>query len=631
MKTVSGRYYLIVASALMTVIFICANLLAQPRLAGARIDFTDTGLYTLSDGTRAAMKSLAEPVDITFVYASRVGQDYPAVRAYAARIREMLDAYGAIAGRRLHIDEINPTPFSEAEDTALAAGMTAVDTQGGDPLYFGIIGRNEVDDLRTLPFLAPERESTLEYDLTRLIMRLDRPDMKTIAVLSSLQGMSGDGQGAGYSVLQEMAKSFSLIQLPDDFIAIPGETDVLMIAHPPALTDTQLYAIDQYILAGGRALVLVDPASRAAMAGGVMNISDSPLRSDIGKLSEHWGIQLAADAIADASHALPVETAGGDGRLTVIGQPLYIAVPPADMSETDPVTSELSRSVNFGAPGAFEVTPIAGINVTPLVKTGPAPSWIDASAAARDMSPADVVKAYEALDGPRLLAVRLTGNLPTAFPNGRPPSDLDADSVPAELTRIQADADRPHRRVSASEANIILVADADILDDGFYINPNGAAEIADNAVFILNALDNLSGGSELVTLRSRSPGLRPMTRVVSMREAAQDVYFDEQARLEARLSEAQKRLEELQEIGAAGGFFNGDLTADLTPAEQAELLRLRERIVATRSRLRSIERDFRHDIDRLEGRLKAINIWGGPLLVSLAGLFVWYRRRRTDP
>ena len=504
----SGRFFLLVASALAALIFILANLIAQPRLAGARMDFTETGLYSLSDGTRQAMKTLAEPVDITFVYTSRVGQDYPAVRAYAARVRELLGAYEGVAGKRLHIREIDPTPFSEAEDEALAAGITAIDTQGGDPLYFGIIGRNETDDLRVLPFLAPERESTIEYDLTRLIIGLDRPEPATIAILSSLQGLAGNGSEGGYYILQEMAKSFHVRPLSDAFAFIPDDVDVLLIAHPPELSDTQLYAIDQFVMTGGRALILVDPAAKAAVAGGVMNVGDRRPRSDLEKLGSAWGVSLSQEAVADASNALPVEADGGEGRIAVIGQPLFIAAPPFTMSAEDPVTSELSRPINFGAAGALGFTPLEGAQFTPLVITGPAPSYVDPALAVMDMSPSQVVQAYDALSGPLVLAARLTGELPSAFPGGPPVREIPDDLIEADLARLEPGPDGPHLMISGAPANLIWVGDADLVDDGFFINPNGGATIADNAAFILNALENLSGGTELVTLRSRAPGLQ---------------------------------------------------------------------------------------------------------------------------
>lgn len=624
----TGRRYLLAASGLCILIFALANLLFQPRMDSARLDFTAGKLYTLSEGTKEGLRSLTEPVELTFVYTRRVGQDYPAIRAYAARVRELLQAYKGIAGPNLRVREIDPAPFSREEDEAINAGISALETGGSDPLYFGLIGRNRVDDVRIIPFLSPDRESTLEYDLTRLILRLDRPDPPVVTVLSSMRGMQGDGREEGYFILREAAKSFRIQPLPAEFVSIPENTDVLFIAHPPELTEHQLYLIDQYILQNGRALIMLDPASKASAGdGSIFDVAERHTRSDLGRLAEAYGVILSNDAVADVAHALPVTVDTEDGRVAEMEQPLFISTPRELLSNLDVVTSDLSRTLNFGAAGAFSVDLQDGTDFTPMVVTGENPALIDAASAAKNMSPSEVVRAYESRKGPYVLAGRLTGNLKTAFPAGRIPLELPDDPVLAELALAAAGEERPHRTASKTPAQIIWVADADMLDDGFFINPSSNNLFADNAAFVLNALDNLGGGIELVSLRSRAPSLRPMTRVDNMRSAAQIEFQAEEARLTQRLNAAQLRADELRQRDETGGFFDGDLEADLSPEERAELAFLRQEITEIRESLREIERDFRRNINRLEGRLKLINIWGGPLLVALFGFFLWRRQR----
>jgi ABC-type uncharacterized transport system involved in gliding motility auxiliary subunit len=181
---------------------------------------------------------------------------------------------------------------------------------------------------------------------------------------------------------------------------------------------------------------------------------------------------------------------------------------------------------------------------------------------------------------------------------------------------------------SAVDADIIIFSDADMLDDGLHLDLQTGVPFADNAALVLNALDSLAGGSDLMSLRARAPGRRPMETVDRMREAAQTQFFAEQARLEARLTRSQQRLEELQTVGAAGGFFDGDVGSELTEGERAELARLREDIIDTRQRLRQIERDFRREIDGLELRLRLFTVLGGPLLIAVIGLALFTRKRR---
>lgn len=625
----SPRRYLIIASLLLMAVFGAANLLAQTWFSSARADFTENKLFTLSDGTRATLDSLAEPIDLTFVYTRSVGQEFPAVRAYAVRVRELLDAYATLGGANVRLREIDPAPFSKAEDEALAAGLIAVDTNGGDPLYFGLIGRNAVDDERVIPFLAPEQETSLEYDITRMLARLDRPEPARIGLLSTLPGMNALTDEAGYTIRREMGKTFTVELIEENFVDLPGELDVLMLAHPPELTDWQLWQIDQFILRTGRALILLDPAAKTSQGSGPFNMTNRQIRSDLDRFAPVWGVRLSDDAIADTETALSIEADAGDGRTTVLQHPLFLAIPPALMSRVNIITADMTRTVNLGAPGRLILNDSAPGSREILMRTGPAPSDIPADRAALDLSAGDTVAMYQATDiGAAPVAVRVSGPLISAFADGAPATDIPDDPIYAELARAAAAEAPPHMTTSAVDADIVIISDADMLDDGLHLDLQSGVAFADNTTLILNALDSLSGGSDLMSLRARAPGRRPMTTVDTMREEAQSRFFSEQARLETRLTTSQQRLEELQSVGATGGFFDGDVGAELNDAERDELARLREDIVTTRERLRQIERDFRRDIDRLELKLRLFTILGGPLLMGLFGLLVFVRTRR---
>lgn len=625
----SPRRYLIFASLLLMAIFAAANLLSQSWFSGTRADFTENRLYTLSDGTRATLSELAEPIDLTFVYTRNVGQEFPAVRAYATRVRELLDAYQTLGGANIRLREIDPKPFSEAEDEALASGLVAVDTNGGDPLYFGLIGRNAVDDERVIPFLAPEQETSLEYDITRMIARLDRPEPARIGLISTLPGMNALTDEAGYALRREMGKTFTVELIEENFVDLPAEIDVLMLVHPPDFTDWQLWQIDQFILHTGRALILLDPAAKTAQGSGPFNMTNRQIRSDLDKFASAWGVRLADPAVADTLTALSIEADAGDGRTTVLQHPLFLSIPPSLMSRTHVATADISRTVNLGAPGRLVVSDSAPGSREILMRSGPAPSDIPPDRAATDLTAQEAIALYQANDiGAAPLAVRLTGPLISAFPDGAPAPDLPDDPIYAELARAAAEEAPPHMSTSAVDADIIILADADMVDDGLYLNLQSGVPFADNAALVLNFLDSLSGGSELMSLRARAPGRRPMETVERMRESAQARFFNEQARLESRLASSQERLEELQSVGATGGFFDGDINAELSDLERAELARLREDIVTTRSRLRQIERDFRREIDQLELRLRLFTILGGPLLIGLFGIGLFLRNRK---
>lgn len=626
----SRRIFTPLASILIVLIFLGGNALVQRGLTGARLDLTERGLYTLSAVTREAVARLSETVEITMVYSRRVGAEYPAVRAHAARVREMLNAYASASGGRVRVREIDPLPFSPAEDEALAAGISAIATQGPDPLYFGIIGRNLADDEAILPYLAPEQETTLEYDLTRLIVGLDQPDPPRIGVLTTLPGLEGDGRERGYRVLQNLARSYRIVPVPADFITLPERLDALLIAHPPPLDRRQSYVLDQYFMQGGRALIFLDPVSKASQAAiSLVDPAPRETASDMPELLEWLGIALSEHIAGDADLGLPVRLDLGEGRSAVVSQPLYLGVPAALMDPTSPVTGELTRAVNLGAAGFFTIRPETGIRSRILMSTSPAAAALDPALALEDSPPAKVLESYIKGEAKLDIAVSLGGEKRSRFAAGPVAPDIPDDPVLADLVRAEMEAAPEHLAAPVEPFALILVADTDMLDDGFYIDPASGLALADNGAFVENALEALTGRIGLNRLRARAPALRPMSLVEDMRNAAQAEFFGQQASIEAELSGAQARLEELQARGAGSDFLQSTGADALDPQERAELSTLRTQILSARERLRAIERDYRREIDRLEGSLKLLNIWLMPGLVLLTGvgLTLWRRRR----
>ena len=449
-----------------------------------------------------------------------------------------------------------------------------------------------------------------------------------MGILSSLPGMKALDGESGYVVLQDIGRSFTVEQIPDDFASLP-DMDVLLVAHPGMLTARQEWLIDQFILREGRAIFVVDPAAKTALSGNLFSATGSLARSSLGRLGDAWGVTLAPQAVADAANALTVPMESFTGRIEEVAHPLFVGVPAETMSRDDPITADLMRVVNFGAPGAFVQGTLAqDLTLAPLITTGPSPSFIDPARAARDMGPDEVLQSYMTEAAPLVIAARLSGRLESAFPGGAPPMDEPSSASDLEAAKAEAAALPPHITESETPAEIVLIADADFLADDFYVVPGSGMVVADNGALLLNAIDALAGRGELSRLRSRAASLRPMVRIETMRDAAETQYFRQQSELEARLSTAGTRLSELQSEASGDGFFAGDPEAELTESERAELAALREDILTIRASLRDIERDYRRDIDQLEATLKAINIWGGPLLVTLAGILVWRRQAR---
>ena len=604
--------YLPVMMIALAAIFLGLNLFSSHALRGARLDFTQYGLYRLSEGSAEVMDGLAEPVEWEFFYSRQRAAGYPAIRAYADRVREMLRAFEDGSGGMIRLTEIDPQPVSAEEDAALAAGLTPIPTETGESLFFGLIGRNAIDEERVIPLFSENEEARLEYDLARLIADLDRAGAPRLGVLTALP-LSPES-GAPNRFFTELAGAFDLVWVENGFETLP-DVEALLVIHPAELSPAQTYAIDQFALTRGRLIIMVDPMAHIALRPGPDGLP--PLQasrdSSLGGLLAHWGAGWDPNTVAmDRALGLPVQVQEG-GRTTVRAYPLWFSASPADFNPDDIATAALDRGVNFGTAGAF--TPLGGpMAFTPLVTTSPDGAYIDADIAASAPSPDELLRGYQPAETPPVIMARLSGMAETAFPDG-PPAEAGLFS-PAD-----------HRDASAGPIDIVVIADADWIDDSYYIRPDaqlGDTVVADNLALALNLVDMAIGDPALVTLRSRAPSERPMTRVDELRSEAESRYVEIEDSLTEALMEAESRLGELEASGVSSALFGGG------PQARAEARELRSEIAELRARLRDVERGFRAEIDALDAALQFWTI-GAPagfiILVGIAGALVRRRRR----
>lgn len=643
----SARRYALFAALALFIAFIAANVIANSWFRSWRLDLTENQLYSISRGTQQTLDELTEPVQLTLYYSRDAARPVPQLQAYAARVREMLLTFEARSHGRVRFTEVNVEPFTEAEDAASESGVQAVRPyEGADPIYFGLVGANAIDDTRTIPMFSPEREAFLEYELTRLIYELENPERTRVALITALPldpAAAADPQfaAAGQSVFAtEMGRLLDVTKLAPDFTVIPANTDVLAIIHPGALTQAQLYAIDQFILRDGRAFIALDPASmQAAMSATGFDpfnpVAPTPTSSNLEPLLSAWGVTMASTVVLDLEGALPVAVQDpATGQSGQAPQPLFFQVPAERLDNEDLMTAWLRRGINFGlAGGITRRTELEGVTVVPLVRTSGRTMRMPAEQALQRPSPMDIMNMWPASGGRvENVAVRISGNLTTAFPDGAPPAEAAVTPEPQEgEAPAQPPAPAPQAqplRRSATPAQVVIVADTDFLADDFYVDPQNGGTAADNASFALNAIDVLGGSDALVSLRSRAPAQRSMKLLEDMERDAQRRIESQQQQLEADLQETQAQLQELQARGRGSGFFAGDLGAELTPEEQAAVDQYRAREGQIRTELRGLVRDLRGDIEGLQALIIFINVWLAPLLIAGAGLFLFWRRQR---
>ncbi|MDH3531615.1 MAG: Gldg family protein [Gammaproteobacteria bacterium] len=615
---------------LIAVAFVAAVIVSNLLFKGIRIDLTENRLYTLSDGTKRILGNIEEPINLYFYFSDQATEGVPSLRDYANRVRETLEEFAGTSRGKLRLSVIDPLPFSEEEDRAAQFGLQGV--QLGltpDPVYMGLAGTNSVGDEETIPFFQPDKEAFLEYDLAKLVSTLANPERRVIGLVSGVS-MTGsfDPQAQrmqpAWVVYQQAQQLFEIRELGTSFDAVPDDVGLLWIVQPKNLSNTTQYAIDQFILGGGKALIFVDPVAAVDAApteGMPQGMPPMGQASDLPLLFDAWGIDFAAQqVVADAQLALSINTGFGNRPTRHYG---YLGIAPQWMNSADIITAELGM-INAAIAGRLQVTADSAATLEPLLTSSPASTLMAASRFAFLPDPAALQDGFTPGGEPLVIAARVSGTLPSAFPDGKPSATISAEEEPSES------GTSAHLAESAQPVNLIIVADVDLLSDPMWVQLQSffgqqiANSFASNGAFVINALENLAGSTDLIAVRSRGSFSRPFTKVEELRVGAEARFRETEQRLQQELAETERRLGELQSSREDTGSLL------LTEEQQAEIDRFVDQRASIRTELRAVQRGLDQDIEDLGTLLKIINIGLVPLLLTLAILFAAWRRRRKE-
>jgi len=608
---------------LMLVAFIVAVMASNVLLRGWRLDLTKNQLYTLSPGTRKVLQKIDEPINLYLFFSNQETQSLPALRAYAARVTETLEEFAAHAPEgKLVLHVVDPLPFSEDEDRAEQFGLQAANV-GGKNVYFGLAGSNSVGTNDTIPFFDPEpsKEALLEYDLAKLVYNLANPKKTVVGLLSGAPiGGSFDPQTQQptqpWVIVEQARQLFDVRMLAESTLKIDDDINVLWIVHPAMLDDATQYAIDQFVLRGGRALIFVDPLAEILGSQGPGGFAPAP-SSTLERLFKTWGVEFSTgDVVADNRYGLSIRM--GQRPTRHVG---LLGLDMAAMAQDDPITSGLG-SVNVGLAGSFKLAEGAATKLTPLLKSSTEAETLPSARFQFLPDPSELLNGFKATGTQYAIAARLQGPLKTAFPDG-PPSAPDRDK-PVDETLKAA------HRTSVDNANLVLVGDVDVLSDRLWVQVQSflgqrlVNAFANNGDFVVNALDNLSGSADLIGLKSRATYTRPFTTVEKLRRDADARFRETEQELQGQLSDTERKLGELQAA-------RNDKSSMLMNAEQQqEIQRFLDEQVRIRQELRAVRRNLDQDIDDLGTRLKIINTATVPVLLTVLTLLVVYvKRRRT--
>lgn len=593
----------------LAALFIMVVLVSARTMRTARMDLTADHLYTLTPGTLSIIDGVQQPIQLTMYFSDHATRNLPQIRSYEQRVREMLREVTERSHGRIRLRVVDPVPYSDDEDTAEGAGLNAMSGgSNGERVFFGLVGRRLADtgvnDTLSLPYFDPARESFLEYDVAKLVYELSGRTRPVIGLVSSLpiNGNPLIGEEP-WTVVRQMRQLFDVRMIDAAALkSVDPAIKVMILVHPKHLGDEALYALDQYVLRGGRLLVFVDPLSDMDTAPFVdaNGVADDH-QSSLPRLFAAWGIDYRADQVVlDRSQSLPIELGG-----LSVNHPAMIWLGAQNLSHDDVVTASLQR-VHVSTAGHFELARGSDSTLLPLMQSSNE-AMLAPVARVRDAGgdPSTLLTNYTPGDEHYVLAARVRGTFHTAFPERHEPGHLDHAAAPNE---------------------VLVVADTDVLSDRLWLEtqnvlgPQVVQAFANNGDFVSNLVDNLSGSSALLSIRGRAGSQRPFTRVEGLRAEADQKYLTKKRELERELFETQRRLAELQP--GKGGTASAE--------QKQEIEKFLQRKLAISKELRDVQHQLNAEIDALGLRVKFVNIVLVPALVALAGLlYGWRRGRRT--
>jgi ABC-type uncharacterized transport system involved in gliding motility auxiliary subunit len=600
----------------LAVLFIGVTILITFVLRGARIDLTESKLYSIAPGTQRIVTSLQEPINLYFFFSQEASAESPQLRAYAQRVRELLEEMAERSKGKVKLTTVDPKPFSEDEDRAAEFGLQAVPLGArNDSLYFGLAGTNSTDGREIIGFFQPDKEEFLEYDVASLIHKLGNPKKPTVGVISALpvEGQFDQQSGRmtpGWASIAQLHEQMQVRTLAPDIGAIEQDVSLLLVVHPKELPAKTLYAIDQFVMRGGKLMAFVDPQSEndpAGQQGGPMSMV--PRSSTLGPLLDAWGVTFdQGKVLGDRGLGLTVSLRQGEPPSQHVA---IVGLNRESMNTKDVVTSTLD-SINVMTAGVLSKKKDATIEFEPLLQSSTDSELLPVMRLAFLPDSRALLEDFKPTGERYVVAARVHGKLKSAYPNGAPEGAEKGE----------------HKAESAGDADQIVVADTDILADPLWVRTQNvfgqhfATAWANNGDFVANAVDNLAGSGDLISIRGRQSFFRPFTRVDDLRRHADEQLRAKEKELDTELKDTERKLSELE----AGRSSAGSLV--LTPEQEAELNRFQQERVRVRKELRDVRRSLDVEIEGLGTRLKVLNIALMPALLAIGAILLAITRRR---
>jgi len=606
----------------LVVLFFAINILADSLFRSVRVDLTENSLYTLTQGTRNILRDIEEPIRLRLYYSSELAQG-TGLEPYGKRVEELLREYALASQGKIDLEVIEPEPDSEAEDEAVAFGLAGLTAPGGrGTIYLGLVGTNSTDGREIIRFFdpSPSEQRFLEYNVTKLIYTLANPEKPVLGVLSALaldgappNQFTGQPGQRPWRILAELRQLYDVRVLDPSAPEIEDDVSLLFVVHPKGFSDAVLYAIDQFVLGGGRLVAFVDPQCEADLppnaAQDPFAVMNYPRASDLGPLFETWGVELAPQQIAaDVPSAMSVNVGGRP-----VPYVAFLMLDEERLSEDDAITGQLSNIIMATA-GVLDHAEDAPTRFTPLVTTTEESMRLGAEELGPFPQPQELLSDFVPGGRELVLAARVSGEVASAYPGGPPDAETPPDGEAPMLPE-------GHLAESQGEINVVIAADVDMITDRFWVDEMrlgqtvlGYRKLSDNGDFAINAVDNLAGSTDLISIRARGTYARPFTLVQEIQRDAEATYLAEEQRIDEEIRETERRINER-------GFATGEQGQIVLTAEQeAELESLQAQLAEAKTKKREIRYNLRKDVEQLGTTLKVINIGVVPAIVALVAV-----------
>ena len=605
-------------------LFLFFNIIMFKILINKKIDLTTDKLYTVSENTKSIIKNLSEPINIKLFFSNSLSKELSQIRDYEKRVRELLMSYKKISNKNITIEVIDPRPFTDQEDLANVYGIQGLQlNEEGERFYFGAVFSNSVDDTAVIPFFELDREQFLEYDLTKTIYNLANITKPNIGLISGLPlvGRVNNSQGNAqyerpFFIYQTLSEFFNVIDLSLEVSEIPQNVDQLLIVHPKNLSDVTLYAIDQFVMTGKGVTIFTDPFSEFDNNLSKPESEKDFSNSNLSRLFTSWGFDMKPGmVIGDIVNGRKVSL-GPSNDQKIVTYVLWLAIQQNLLSNTDIITSNLDYIFLKSAGSIENLNTNSSLVIEPLIRTSKESMLIERYKMQFRADPEQLLKDFESQDKSYIIGARIKGELDSAF-------------TMEDIKKIELDTKQHINNIK--DANIILFADTDLLSDNTWISEqdlfgrNSITPIADNGRMVVNSIESMSGGRNLIGLRGRGSSNRPFLVIEDLQKKAELSFREKQISLQNELQGTEDKLKEIQsnQLGSS---------ESKTSEQNKAIEEFQRKILSIRKQLRDVQRQLNADIERLENNIKILNIWTMPLIVIILYFFikVFTEKRRKE-